>query len=356
MQDNILRRRAAVLIISIIALLVLSPLGYMIITRVFEDWEASFLDGFFWTVATITTMGAPPNLILGSEVGKVYTVIVVFSGIAIFFIGFPFFIIGPWLEEQVKKATSPERIPLPEKNHVIVCGYTDIGEEVIDDLELHSIPYILIDENKDIGDKFIKSKTPFIIGDARDADILKRANLTKALSLVAVESDTMNPIICLTARSIRPDIRIIASVHDEEHEEVLVRAGATKVVSPRASSGVLLANLALSRYDVDIKGKIALFGKMHIWQHPITQDSPLKNITLHQTKIREKTGATVIGLWKGGTLIINPSANETLPENSILVTIGTPEQLTELRNILTGEETKPKKKKKEAKKTGGSKR
>jgi voltage-gated potassium channel len=351
MQDNILRRRAAVLLISIIALLVLSPLGYMIINK-----EASFIDALFWTVATITTMGAPQNLVLGSEVGKVYTVIVVFSGIAIFFIGFPFFIIGPWLEEQVKKATSPERIPLPEKNHVIVCGYTDIGEEVIDDLELHSIPYILIDENKDIGDKFIKSKTPFIIGDARDADVLKRANLTKALSLVAVESDTMNPIICLTARSIRPDIRIIASVHDEEHEEVLVRAGATKVVSPRASSGVLLANLALSRYDVDIKGKIALFGKMHIWQHPVTHDSPLKNITLHQTKIREKTGATVIGLWKGGTLIINPSANETLPENSILVTIGTPEQLTELRNILTGEEIKPKKKKKEARKSGGSKR
>jgi Trk K+ transport system NAD-binding subunit len=355
MQDNILRRRAAVLIISIIALLVLSPLGYMIITRVFEGEEASFLDGFFWTVATITTMGAPVDLVLTSEAGMVYTVIVVFSGIAIFFIGFPFFIIGPWLEEQVKKATSPERIPIPEKNHVIVCGYTDIGEEVIDDLELHSIPYILIDENKDIGDKFVKSKTPFIIGDARDADVLKKANINKAFSLVAAESDTMNPIICLTARSIRPDIRIIASVHDEEHEEVLVRAGATKVVSPRASSGVLLANLALSRYDVDIKGKIALFGKMHIWQHPITHDSPLKNMTLHQTRIREKTGVTVIGLWRDGTLIINPSANETLPVNSMLVTIGTPEQLTELRTILTGEETKPKKKKKEQKKAGGSK-
>ncbi len=356
MQDNILRRRAAVLIISIIALLVLSPIGYMIIRTTIEKESASFLDGFFWTVATITTMGAPVDLVLTSEAGKVYTVIVVFSGIAIFFIGFPFFIIGPWLEEQVKKATSPERIPMPEKNHVIVCGYTDIGEEVIDDLELHSIPYILIDENKDIGDKFVKSKTPFIIGDARDADILKRANINRAFSLVAAESDTMNPIICLTARSIRPDIRIIASVHDEEHEEVLVRAGATKIVSPRASSGVLLANLALSRYDVDIKGKIALFGKMHIWQHPITQDSPLKNMTLHQTKIREKTGVTVIGLWRDGTLIINPSANEMLPVNSMLVTIGTPEQLSELRTILIGEETKPKKKKKEQKKAGGSKK
>ncbi len=355
MQDNILRRRAAVLIISIIALLVLSPIGYILIRTTIEDKSASFLDGFFWTVATITTMGAPGNLVLTSDPGKVYTVIVVFSGIAIFFIGFPFFIIGPWLEEQVKKATSPERIPMPEKDHVIVCGYTDIGEEVIDDLELHSIPYILIDENKDIGDKFVKSKTPFIIGDARDADILKRANINRAFSLVAAESDTMNPIICLTARSIRPDIRIIASVHDEEHEEVLVRAGATKVVSPRASSGVLLANLALSRYDVDIKGKIALFGKMHIWQHPITQDSPLKNMTLHQTKIREKTGATVIGLWRDGTLIINPSANEMLPVNSMLVTIGTPEQLSELRTILIGEEIKPKKKKKEQKKVGGSK-
>jgi voltage-gated potassium channel len=220
-----------------------------------------------------------------------------------------------------------------------------LGQEVIDDLELHNVKYILIDENKNLGDKLVQSKTPFIIGDARDADILKKANLDGAFSLVAAESDVKNPIICLTARSIRSDIRIIASVDDEEHKEVLVRAGATKIVSPRASSGVLLANLALSMYDVDIKGKIALLGKLHIWQHLITHDSPLKNMTLSQTGLRERTGGTVIGLWKGGTLIINPSANERLPENSILVIIGTPQQLSDLRNILTGEEVRTKKKK-----------
>jgi len=354
MQDNILRRRAAVLLGSVIALLILSPIGYMIIRTTIEDKTATFIDGFFWTVATITTMGAPGSVALESDPGKVYTVIVVFSGIAIFFIGFPFFIIGPWLEEQVKKATSPERIRLPEKNHVIVCGYTEIGKEVIDDLELHNIPYIIIDEHKDLGDKLVASKTPFIIDDARDADVLKKANIQKALSLVAVESDKKNPIICLTARSIRPDIRIIASVEDEEHEEVLVRAGATKIVSPRASSGVLLANLALSRYDVDIKGKISLFGKMNMWQYSIGSDSPMKNKTLNETGIRKMTGATVIGIWKNGTLIINPSARESLPENSILVTIGTPQQLDELKTILTGEESKPKKKKKGQKKSGGS--
>jgi voltage-gated potassium channel len=354
MQDNTIRRRVSVLVVSVIALLFLSPIGYMVITRMFEESAKSFLDGFFWTVATVSTMGAPEALTLESDVGIVYTVIIVFSGIAIFFIGFPFFIIGPWLEEQVKKATSPERIPLPEKNHVIICGDSEIGEEVIDDLELHNIPYILIDKNKDLGDKLIKSKTPFIVGDARDADILKKANIDRAFSLVAAESDITNPIICLTARSIRPDIRIIASVHDDEHEEVLARAGATKIVSPRASSGVLLANLALSRYDVDIKGKIALFGKMHIWQYPIHSDSPIKNRTLNEAKIREKTGVTVIGLWRDGTLLINPSASEVLPENSILVTIGTPNQLSTLRDLMTGEDTKVKKKKKEDKKGGSA--
>jgi Trk K+ transport system NAD-binding subunit len=355
MQDNIIKRRVTILVISVITLLVLSPIGYMIITRFFEEGsDASFIDAFFWTVATITTMGAPDSLQLASEVGKVYTVIVVFTGIAIFFIGFPFFIIGPWLEEQVKKATTPEAIPLPEKDHVIVCGHTELGEEVIDDLELHNIPYILIDNNKDLGERFVKSQTPFIVGDSRDADILKIANLDRAFSLVAVETDTKNPIICLTARSIRPDIRIIASVHDEEHQEVLARAGATKIVSPRASSGALLANLALSRYDVDIKGKIELFGKMHIWQHPVTADSPLKNKTLNETKIRENTGVTVIGLWRSGTLLINPSANEVLPENSILVTIGTPKQLSDFRDLLLGDESKGKKRKKEGKKPGGS--
>ncbi|UCE73151.1 MAG: potassium channel protein [Methanomassiliicoccales archaeon] len=355
MQDNIIRRRVAVLIASVIALLVLSPIGYMIINRIYEEGkEASFIDAFFWTVATITTMGAPGDLVLTSDVGRVYTVIVVFSGIALFFIGFPFFIIGPWLEEQVKKATSPERIPLPDEDHVIVCGYSEIGEEVIDDLELHNVPYILIDRDKSLGDKLVRSKTPFIIGDARDADVLKRANIDKAISIVAAENDSKNPIICLTAKSIKPDLRIIASVDDEEHKEVLMRAGATKVVSPRTSSGVLLANLALSRFDVDIKGRIALLDKMHIWQYPITPECLLANRTLNETGIREKTGATVIGLWRNGTLIINPSANERLPADSILVTIGTPEQLSKVGDILTGEEAKTKKKKKEEKESGGS--
>ncbi|UCE37970.1 MAG: NAD-binding protein [Thermoplasmata archaeon] len=354
MQDNILKRRVAVLIVAIIALLVLSPIGYMIIRGTVEDKPASFIEAFFWTVATITTMGAPSELVLASEVGRVYTVIVVFSGIAIFFIGFPFFIIGPWLEEQVKKATSPERIPLPEKDHVIVCGYTEMGEEVIDDLELHNVPYILIDQDKSLGDKLVRSKTPFIIGDARDADVLKRANIESSFCVVTAENDSKNPIICLTAKSIKPDLRIIASVDDEEHEEVLIRAGATKVVSPRASSGVLLANMALSRFDVDIKGKIALLEKMHIWQYPISHDSALKDKTLNEAGIRKKTGATVIGLWKNKTLIINPSANEILPEGSILVTIGTPEQLSKIGEIMVTEESKAKKKKKEGKKSGGS--
>jgi voltage-gated potassium channel len=144
-------------------------------------------------------------------------------------------------------------------------------------------------------------------------------------------------------------------VDDEEHKEVLFRAGATKVVSPRASSGVLLANMALSRFDVDIKGRIALLDKMHIWQYPITHDSQLRDKTLNETNIREKSGATVIGLWKNGTLIINPSARETLPVDSIIVTIGTPEQLSKVDYIMTGEEPKTKKKKKKDDKgSGGS--
>jgi K+/H+ antiporter YhaU regulatory subunit KhtT len=86
----------------------------------------------------------------------------------------------------------------------------------------------------------------------------------------------------------------------------------------------------------------------------VTSDSPLKDRTLNETKIREKTGVTVIGLWRSGTLLINPSANEVLPENSILVTIGTPEQLSDFRDLILGDESKVKKKKKDGKKAGGS--
>ena len=57
MQDNIIKRRVTILAISVIVLLFLSPIGYMAIDRYIEGGNASFIDAFFWTVATITTMG-----------------------------------------------------------------------------------------------------------------------------------------------------------------------------------------------------------------------------------------------------------------------------------------------------------
>ena len=126
---NIIKRRVYILLASIITLLVLSPVGYMFIQTQYEDenGEPNPIEAFFWTVATITTMGAPEDVSLSSPEGMIYTIVVVFFGIALFFIGFPFFIIGPWLEEQVKKATTPEHIPLPEEDQVVLQALRNVA-------------------------------------------------------------------------------------------------------------------------------------------------------------------------------------------------------------------------------------
>lgn len=337
MEDQLIRKRVIVFVVAMVILVVASTIGYIFIKKFYEDEDASFIDAIYWTIATITTMGATlPEVRFTTDIGKVYTVVVVLLGIFIIFTSIPL-IVAPWLELQVKKVTSPESVPLPEENHVIIWGYTEIGKEVIDDLELHDIPYVIIDEDAGLESKMVKAERPFIAGDPDDPEVLKNAYIDGALSLVVVKGDEKNATICLTAREINQNIPIIACVNEEQNEIHLTSAGATKVIFPRSSSGVLLANLGLSQYDVSIKGKIALLGELEIGQEIILAESPFVNKTLNETRIRQKTGATIIGLWKNGVLIISPSSRETLPLNTILVTLGTPDQLSKLRKILSVE-------------------
>jgi len=85
-----------------------------------------------------------------------------------------------------------------------------------------------------------------ILGDATSDDVLRRAGIARASTVIsAVASDSDNLVIALSAKSLNPDVRVVAREIDEGIERKLYRAGADRVVAPQSLGGQRLAALAL---------------------------------------------------------------------------------------------------------------
>lgn len=313
-------------------------IGYCIIETNYEKDPAHgrdlFVNALYWTIVTLSTLGSYPiGIELTSFIGKIYTIFIVTLGILTIFIAFPL-AISPLLEERMKNILKLKTLPIPVENHVIICGYSALGKEVINDLKMHEINFVVIEKNEIEIKKLAKEKIPFIHGDPSEERVLEKANINSALSLVSVSDDSLNAFICLTAKKIAPNIRIVTNVQKTENIKILKRAGAKTVISPKYTAGILLGRQVISSHELDFTNTLAFFGDLEIKQHTITKKSPVIGKSLQDAQIKEKTGVLIFGIWKKGDFQLNPDSNQILEEEDILIIMGTKKQVRKLKEVL----------------------
>lgn len=324
--------------IIVIVVILIGIIGYCIIETNYEEKPSKgkdlFVNAIYWTIITLSTLGSyPTGVELTSNVGKLFTVFTVMLGITTIFIAFPL-AISPLLEERMKRIIKPKTLPIPNKEHVIICGYSELGKEVINDLKMHKVKFVVIENDENKIKELSEEKIPFVEGDPSERKILEKANIYSALSLVCVSDDSLNAFVCLTSKKIAPNTRIVANVQNNENIKLLKRAGADVVISPKYTAGILLGRQVIREHEFDIKNTLAIFGNLEIRQHTVTKKSQLIGKTLQEAKIREKTGVLIIGIWRNGECQINPHSNQLLMEGDILLVMGTREQVNKLKEVL----------------------
>jgi voltage-gated potassium channel len=105
-----------------------------------------------------------------------------------------------------------------------------------------------------------------ILGDATREETLREAMLPSARALlVSTDRDDTNVLITLTARNLRPNIRIVARVEEAENEKIIRQSGASATVLPSRVGGILMADSIesshLAHYVMDLitaDGRVAL--------------------------------------------------------------------------------------------------
>ena len=328
-----LRGRFTLFLVAIALVVISGMVGYFYI-----KWgvgqKPTFVDAFSWTIITMTTLGSySTDTVLDNSLGQLFTSLIVLVGISVFFFGAPLVFV-PWMEKKITHLLRPRPIAIPTRDHVIICGYGELIDEVIESIQLHGVPYVIIDNNEDIIQHCQEKSIPHIKGDPTKDDILKKAHIDSAFSLIAAKDDETNAFITLTAKGLHKTLNLLAISEKTENVMTLYAAGASRVINPKIFAGSILGRRACHDFSLDVSGKFAMFGDLEIRQYAISLNSPIADRSIKDVHIRSITGAIIIGVWKDGEFILNPSSDEELTGGTTLLAIGTEKQLDSLYKLI----------------------
>ncbi|HEX9372577.1 MAG TPA: NAD-binding protein [Roseiflexaceae bacterium] len=136
-------------------------------------------------------------------------------------------------------------------DHIIICGLGRVGLRVLMQLLDAGYDVVVIDHAWDsqFVERALNLKAPVVPGDAREPETLRQASIARARAVITtIDGDLLNIEIALTARAIRPDIRVILRVFNEELDRNLERGfGPNTAFSASALAAPTFAGAAVSR-------------------------------------------------------------------------------------------------------------
>jgi voltage-gated potassium channel len=230
------------------AVVVYGTVGYIVL----EGWP--FLDALYMTITTMTTVGFREVNELDTG-GRVFTLTVVVLGVGTALIGVSLLaaaIAEAELGGLTRRRRMAKRIERLEE-HFIVCAYGRVGRAAVRELHAAGVEFVVIDPKEELQERMERDGVLFMMDDPSLEPVLRRARVEAARGLIcAVDSDATNVFITLAARSLNPDLFIVARASEPGSYDRLERAGADRVVSPYVSSGRHMVRMALDPTIVDL--------------------------------------------------------------------------------------------------------
>jgi Trk K+ transport system NAD-binding subunit len=304
------------------------------VVMLYEGHEHSWYTGVYWTLTVMTTLGFG-DITFHSDLGRVFSTVVLLTGVVLLLILLPFLFIRtvytPWLEQRSRARIRALRSVPPEvSGHVIICANDPIALALVRRLEVAGVPGYVLEPDAEVAIRMRDAGLPVVCGDIDSCDTYTAAGVARAKLVFANSTDPENSNIILTVRERAESIPIVALAESDDSVDILELSGATHVLPLKRRLGEHLANrvsAGLSRANV-----IGRFHGLLLAEFPV-HDTPLQGKTLAESGLRDELGITVIGVWHQGRLLpATPSM--VLTAMCVPVVLGTPEQIDELNELL----------------------
>ncbi len=323
-------------LLILLSVWVIGTIGYIII----DDY--TLFDAFYMTVITVATVGYGEVAPL-SHAGKLFTAFLIITSFGTFAYAVSsitkFVIDGEFNEffKNRKLNATIDKI----SDHVIICGYGRNGRQAAQVLKKHHKRFVVIENSATLTSTLNHKFSELVItGDSTQDEVLIKAGILRAKAIITtLPVDADNLFIVLSARNLNKNLTIISRASEDNSDTKLKIAGADNVIMPDKVGGAHMASLVMKPDVMEFIDHITAEGGDNISLEEISFDripDELKNKTLKDLEIRNRSGANIIGYKTAkGEYIINPSADTLVIPDSKLFVLGTPEQITALKKILS---------------------
>lgn len=308
---------------------------YSVLFHLIMAWEGrqhSWVTGFYWTLTVMSTLGFG-DITFASDLGRIFSSIVLLSGIVMLLVVFPFtfieFFYAPWMRAQAE-ARTPSQLPPDTSGHVILTARDAVASALIDRLVKYQYPYVQLVPDLDEALRLYEMGYRVLVGDLDNPETYRRARAEKAL-LVAVTatSDRLNTNVAFTVREVTEKPPIIATASQQVSVDILHLAGCNHVLQLSEMMGQALAR-RVSGGDA-LAHVIGQFDALRIAEATVS-NTALVGKTLREAELRQRVGIIVPGVWERGQFMIARPDTRMMP-GTVLVLAGSEEAIVRYNEL-----------------------
>lgn len=331
------RIKAVYLLIAFLAVLLIGTSGY----QVLEGWN--LIDSLFMTVITITTVGYREVGGPLSDLGKIFTIFLIFSGFGVAALSLShltsLFIKGELNHIWGKLRMDREINKL--SGHYIIAGFGRTGQVIAQHLQEKKIPFVVIDNSESVMAKLTNDGFLCVLGDASEEDILKKAGIEKAKGLVTVVSnDASNAFTIMTAMGLNSKLVVIARALDSQNIRKLKIAGAHRVIAPYELGGLRIAQAVTHPNVADFFDIVEDVRAKHIEIADVLINPGSKLVgQVLSSDLMKTTNVIVIGIRRGSDKAdfeFHPKANTQINQGDHMIIMGPSEAILKVQNYALG--------------------
>jgi voltage-gated potassium channel len=222
-------------------------------------------------------------------------------------------------EEQVQELNSLIELFDQNRNPVLVIGGGQVGRAAAAALKRKDVPVHLVEHEAAAAAKAERVADQVFTGEAADRELLQRAGIDKAPSVVlTTNDDAVNIYLCIFCRRLNPHLRIISRVTHERNVEAIHRAGADFVLS--------YASLGRESVLALVQERELIFVGEGVNFYALAVPQSLVGRSLRESEIGAQSGLNVVAIESHGALLSNPPPDMPLDADSQLFAIGSSEQ------------------------------
>jgi len=296
-----------------------------------EDQPRTLAASLEWAAETITTTGYGHDNEWKHPFMQGFVIVVQFLGVFSVFLAFPVFLI-PFFEERFE-GRLPKLLPKKLKNHVVIYRWGPAVSAVLDELDRHKIPVVFYEEDPGVARRLHDRGRYVLMCNLHEQDP-DLSTLNRARGVVVNGTDHENAVFTMSARHQQFEGKIIALVASPGRRSAMRKAGADAVFTPKHALAAAIADKATTKILPRIGGATLLSDHVEVSEVRVGANSSLSGLTLAEANVGAKTGTTVIGYWREGTLL-QAEASTVIQEGMMLVAAGAVDDMRTLEDLAT---------------------